>query len=148
MGRSYDRRRGVNPQLFLKLFNMRMRPVRGRPDAANLSEQQGELVRFDAHTREFVPFLGGISATWVSFSNSGHSVAYIAYPDRTLWRADADGSDKAQLTFSPLEVEGLAWSPDDKSLALRVNTPGKPWLIYLMPSKGGDMQVLVPGERE
>lgn len=112
------------------------------------NERQGELVRFDSRVKEFVPFLGGISATWVVFANSGKHVVYIAYPDKTVWRANADGSGKKQLTFSPMQVDGLDWSPDEKWLALRARNPDKPWLIYLIPSEGGEPQSLMPSEKE
>ncbi len=112
------------------------------------NQKQGELVRFDSRLRAFVPFLGGISATWASFSLSGRTVAYIKYPDLTVWKANADGSKETQLTFAPIEVDGLAWSPDEKFLALRARTPGKPWLIYLLSSRGGEMQSLIRSEKE
>jgi len=82
--------------------------VNGQQIFAIGNQQQGELVRFDFRIREFVPFLDGISATWVTFANSGRSVAYIEYPDLTVWKANTDGSNKAQLTFSPVEVDGLS----------------------------------------
>ncbi|HKV92440.1 MAG TPA: hypothetical protein VJW20_07835 [Candidatus Angelobacter sp.] len=114
--------------------------------------KQGELVRLDSRVKQFVPFLGGISATWVVFSNSGKYVVYIAYPDNTVWKANADGSEKKQLTFSPLQVDGLDWSPDDKWLALRARTPDNPWLIYLVPVERGGPQAqprpLMPGKKE
>lgn len=111
-------------------------------------EKRGELVRYDSKLREFVPFLGGISATWVSFSKSEHSVAYINYPDQTLWRASAGGGEKTQITFAPLQVDGFSWSPDEQWFALRARTPGKPWMICLVPSQGGDVQLIMPGETE
>jgi Tol biopolymer transport system component/DNA-binding winged helix-turn-helix (wHTH) protein len=114
------------------------------------NQRQGELVRFDSRVKEFVPFLGGISATWVVFSNSGKYVVYVAYPDKTVWRANADGSEKKQLTFSPLQADGLDWSPDDKWLALRARTPDTPWLIYLVPAERGESQPqpLIPSKKE
>ena len=112
------------------------------------TQKRGELVRYDSKVREFVPFLGGISATWVSFSKSGRSVAYIDYPDLTVWRANSDGSQKTQITFSPLQVDGFSWSPNEKWLALRARTQGKPWMIYLVPSNGGDIQLMMPTETE
>jgi Tol biopolymer transport system component len=112
------------------------------------NQRQGELVRFDSRVKEFVPFLGGVSGTWVVFSNSGKHVVYIAYPDKTVWRANADGSEKKQITFSPLQVDGLDWSPDEKWLALRAHNQGKPWLIYLIPSEGGEPQPLLPDTKE
>ncbi|HEY6970666.1 MAG TPA: hypothetical protein VJA94_15765 [Candidatus Angelobacter sp.] len=112
------------------------------------NQPRGELVRFDSRVREFVPFLGGISATWVSFSRFRRSLAYIDYPEMTIWRAEVDGSRKYQITFSPLQVEGFSWSPDEKWLALRARTPGKPWMIYLVPPQGGEPKLLIPGEAE
>ena len=38
---------------------------------------RGELVRFDVHSQQFQPFLAGISAEFVSFSNDGQAVAYV-----------------------------------------------------------------------
>jgi len=109
---------------------------------------QGELVRFDSSVHDFVKFLGGISATWVTFAKSGQSVAYIGYPDLTIWRAKADGSEKKQITFAPLQAEALSWSPNEKWLATRARTPGNPWKIYLIPSQGGEPQPLTPSEKE
>jgi Tol biopolymer transport system component len=111
-------------------------------------QKRGELVRYDSRLREFVPFLGGISATWATFSRSGRSVAYIDYPDLTVWRANADGTNKTQVTFSPLQADGISWSPDEKWLALRARTPGKDYRIYLVPAAGGKAQMLLPGEAE
>ena len=111
-------------------------------------EMHGELVRYDSKLKVLVPFLGGISATWISFSRSGRFVAYISYPDSTIWRANRDGSEKTQLTFAPFEANGLEWSPDDQWLAFRGKTGDSPWKIYLMPSSGGKPEALIPGETE
>jgi Tol biopolymer transport system component/DNA-binding winged helix-turn-helix (wHTH) protein len=110
--------------------------------------RRGELVRFDARLKEFVPFLRGIPATWVCFSKSGRSLAYVDYRDKTVWRANADGSQKNQITFPPLEADGLAWSPDEKTLAFRGATPGKRPIIYTLPSSGGDARAAIPGTKE
>ena len=101
-------------------------------------EMHGELVRYDSNLRVLVPYLGGISATWVTFARSRRSVAYISYPDSTIWRANPDGSGKLQITFAPFEANGLAWSPDDKWLTFRGKTDSSPWKIYLMPSSKGE----------
>src|SRR5262249_4948579 len=103
-------------------------------------ETRGELERYDLKLKEFVPFLGGIAATWVSFSSSRRSVAYVTYPDRTVWRANSDGKEKVQITSPPFEADGLSWSPDDKWLSLRGRNPGQPWMIYRVSSSGGDLQ--------
>jgi Tol biopolymer transport system component len=111
-------------------------------------QKRGELVRYDSRLHEFVPYLGGLSATWVTFSGSGRSVAYIDYPELTVWRANADGSSKTQLTFAPLQADGISWSPDEKWLAVRARTPGKDYKIYLVPSTGGEAQMLMMGKAE
>jgi Tol biopolymer transport system component len=122
------------------------------PDGKQLfalgSAPRGQLERFDSRFNEFVPYLGSLSGTWVSFSRSGKSIAYIAYPDLTVWRANADGSNKTPITLPSLQADGLSWSPDEKQLALRARKPGRPWRIFLLPSDGGEPQPLEPGEAE
>src|SRR5262249_15347224 len=64
-------------------------------------------------------------------------VAYIAFPEGTLWRSKTDGSERAQLTFRPLEVNMPRWSPDAKQIAFSARIPGKFWGIYTVPTAGG-----------
>jgi hypothetical protein len=71
------------------------------------SKERGELVRYDMNSHQFVPLLSGISATDATYSINGEWVAYTAYPEHTLWRSRSDGSERAQLTYPPLEV----WEP-------------------------------------
>jgi hypothetical protein len=46
----------------------------------------------------------GLSAGPVDFSPDRKWMAYISYPDGTLWRSRLDGSDKVQLTLPPLRT--------------------------------------------
>ena len=46
--------------------------------------------------------LRGISAEFVSFSRDGQWVAYVSYPEGTLWRSKLDGSSRLQLTYPPM----------------------------------------------
>ena len=73
---------------------------------------RGELSRFDAKSKQFQPFLGGISAQGVRFSKDGQSVAYVSYPEGILWKANRDGSNPMQLTDPPINVFQPRWSPD------------------------------------
>ena len=57
---------------------------------------------YDTKSRQFSPFLGGISAEYVSFSRDGQWVAYVSYPEGTLWRSKLDGSSRQQLTYPPM----------------------------------------------
>jgi Tol biopolymer transport system component len=78
---------------------------------------RGELVRYDAKSKQFLPALPGVEAFNPTFSADGQWVAYTVYPDHTLWRSRSDGSDSLQLTFPPAEIYYPAISPDGKQVA-------------------------------
>ena len=63
---------------------------------------RGEMVRYDAPTRELKPWLGGISAEQLSYSPDGKSIVYVSYPEGILWRANRDGTNLIQLTAPPI----------------------------------------------
>ncbi len=85
-------------------------------------QRRGQLVRYEPASAQFVPFMNGISAEQLAFSRDGQWVAYVSYPEGTLWRSRADGTGKIQLTFSPSHsqhssyVLGPSWSPDGRSI--------------------------------
>jgi serine/threonine protein kinase len=81
------------------------------------SRRRGELVRYDAKSQKFVPYLSGLSAIDPVFSDDGKWIAYVSYPDHALWRSRLDGSERLQLTYSPMEVMYPAISPDGKKVA-------------------------------
>ncbi|HEV2234236.1 MAG TPA: winged helix-turn-helix domain-containing protein [Terriglobia bacterium] len=108
-------------------------------------QHRPELARYDARLKEFVPYLRGIPAYWANLSPDGQSIAYLSLPQHALWRARPDGDAPIQLTFPPLEVDGFAWSPDGKQIAMRAREPGQPWRIYLIPSQGGAPRMLTSG---
>ena len=100
-------------------------------------KRRGELVRYEPKSHQFVPYLGGISAVDAVFSKDGNWVAYVTFPEGELWRSRIDGSQKLQLTFSPMEVHAPRWSPDGNQIAFMGRDPGKVWRIYLALSQGG-----------
>jgi Tol biopolymer transport system component len=111
---------------------------------------RGELTRYDVRSREFVPFLEGISAEYVSFSSDGQWAAYVSYPEGTLWRCRVDGSERLQLTSPPLHAVLPRWSPDGKTLvffefAVSSTQPGR---IYEVPSAGGSVTELMPNDQQ
>ena len=110
-------------------------------------KQAGELVRFDDAARQFVPYLGGVSAQGVDFSRDGRFVAYVTFPEGTLWRSRADGSDRVQLTFPPRVASLPRWSPDGARIAFSAMSPGKPWKIHVVSSDGGVAEPLAGGDR-
>jgi len=86
---------------------------------------RGELTRYDMKHAQFLPFLSGISAESVSFSKDGEWVAYSSYPDATLWRSKLDGSERIQLSYSPLRAGSNA-------------------KLYIVSADGGSPRELIP----
>ena len=107
-------------------------------------QPRGELMRYDMKTGQFVPYLSGISADGVSFSSDGKWVAYVAFPEGTLWRMRADGSERLQLTFSPLLAFLPYWSPDGQRIAFMATEPGKSWQVYVVAAVGGIPRMISP----
>ena len=98
---------------------------------------RGELSRFDSKTRQFQPFLGGISAQGISYSKDGKSIAYVSYPEGILWKANSDGSNPVQLTDPPLQALLPRWSPDGKQISFAGDYPGPNGAFYLVSADGG-----------
>jgi Tol biopolymer transport system component len=107
-------------------------------------QPRGELVRYDAATKQFVPFLGGISASDVAFSRDGKWAAYVAVPDGTLWRSRVDGSERLQLSSPPADAALPVWSPDGNQIAYISGQAGKPFKIFLVSAQGGTPEELLP----
>jgi Tol biopolymer transport system component/DNA-binding winged helix-turn-helix (wHTH) protein len=104
---------------------------------------RGELSRFDSKTKQFQPFLGGISAQGVSYSKDGKSIAYVSYPEGILWKANSDGSNPVQLTDPPLQVFMPRWSPDGKQISFAGDYPGPNGAFYIVSSDGGSPRKLL-----
>jgi Tol biopolymer transport system component len=105
-----------------------------------------ELVRYDSQSGHFVPYLSGMSANQLGFGKNGEWIAYLGYPEPTLWRSRADGSQRVQLTFPPMRAFLPHWSPDGKRIAFMGTFPGKPFKIYLISPEGGSPAQAMPGE--
>src|SRR5579862_7593237 len=107
---------------------------------------RGELVRKDPQSDHLVPYLSGISAEHVSFSSDGQWVTYVSFPQGTLWRSKADGSERLQLSYPPLYASLPRWSPDGKRIAFFSVTSGKAPRIYVVAADGGTPQELLPND--
>jgi len=110
------------------------------------SQARGELARFDARSGQFVAYLSGLSAEGVAFSKDAAWVAYVAFPERTLWRSRVDGSERLQLTFPPLLAAMPRWSPDGKRIAFFAATASSTARNYAIPAAGGQATRLAPGD--
>jgi DNA-binding winged helix-turn-helix (wHTH) protein/Tol biopolymer transport system component len=106
---------------------------------------RGQLVRYDLKSQQFVEYLSGISAVDLDFSRDGQWVTYLAYPEGTLWRSKADGTERLQLTFAPLVALSPRWSADGRRIAYQLQAPTKLWKIHFISRNGGTSQEAMPG---
>jgi Tol biopolymer transport system component/DNA-binding winged helix-turn-helix (wHTH) protein len=104
-------------------------------------KRRGELLRYDLTTRSLAPFSPGLTAASPSaglsdltFSSDGQWMAYVTYPDHILWRSRSDGSERQQLTFSPVQVQDPCISPDGKWVVYRES---QGYGIYIIGRDGG-----------
>jgi Tol biopolymer transport system component len=106
-------------------------------------QPQAELNRYDAASRQFLPFLGGLSAENVSFSRDGQWVAYATYPEGELWRSKVDGSQKRELV-SGVGALLVDWSPDGKQISFVVRQPSV--ALQIISADGGTAESLPMGD--
>ena len=111
---------------------------------------RGELTSFDLKTGKPLLFLGGISADWVDASRDGKQVVYVSYPQGDLWKSNANGTNRVQLTFAPVKPVLPRWSPDGQTV-LFFDFPGgpnKPGKMYVIPAPGGTPRELIPDDKQ
>ena len=109
----------------------------GRRIFAVGDQNKGRLARYDTVSKQFVPYLSGLSAEGVAVSHDGRWVAYTAFPEGTLWRSRLDGSERVQLSFLPAVAALPRWSPDDTQIAFYGWKGSEKFRIYLVPATGG-----------
>jgi serine/threonine protein kinase/Tol biopolymer transport system component len=107
---------------------------------------RGKLMRYESESGQLTPYLGGISAEYVDFSKDGQWVAYVSYPEGTLWRSKLDGSDRLQLTYPPMYVMLPRWSPDGSQIVFFEfgRSTGQPARMYQVSAGGGSVRQIVP----
>jgi Tol biopolymer transport system component/DNA-binding winged helix-turn-helix (wHTH) protein len=105
-------------------------------------QPRAELVRYDSRARQFLPFLAGLSAGDVESSRDGQNLIYIRYPEDTLWRAKADGSEPTQLTGPSLRATLPHWSPNGRQIVFSGSRPGHAWSLFVISALGGPAEQL------
>jgi hypothetical protein len=103
-----------------------------------------ELVQYDQRSRQFIPFLSGISADDLEFSRDGKWVVYVSEPDKTLWRSRIDGTDRLQLTSPPVLPIVPRWSPDGARIVYTDAQHGRSWRNLLVSAQGGPATEMYP----
>ena len=117
------------------------------PDGRKLyiigQQLRGELNRYDARLKQFVPYLNGVSAEFVDFSRDGKWMAYVSFPDHLLWRCNVQGDHCLQLTGPAMQPTAPRWSPDSTRIAFFDASPGKPFKLFIVPANGGSPLAVV-----
>ena len=101
------------------------------------TKQRGELVRYDMKLHEFMPFITGISVTDPTFSRDGKWVAYLSYPEHSVWRSRSDGTERMQLTFPAMDARFPAISPDGTRVAFHTAHKNE---LFVIDMQGGQPQ--------
>jgi Tol biopolymer transport system component/DNA-binding winged helix-turn-helix (wHTH) protein len=107
-------------------------------------EPRVELFRYDLQARRFDSYLPGLSVGPVDFSPDRKWIAYVSYPDMTLWRSRVNGSEKTQLTVAPVRAYEPRWSPDSSKIVFLDVQFNSPWKVRLLSSSGGSAELLMP----
>ena len=110
------------------------------------TQSRADLVRYDSHSNQFLPYLSGTSAFSADVSRDGQWIAYVSYPDLALWRCKLDGTERLQLTSPPMQVVTPQWSPDGTQIVFTDVEPGKTWKIYVISAVGGTAEELLHGD--
>jgi len=106
---------------------------------------RAQLVRYDSASRQFVPYLGGMSASDLAFSPDGQWITYVGVPDGNLWRCRADGSERLQLTSGDVQAMLPVWVPDGSRILFQIFELGKPTRMLTISPQGGATEELLPG---
>ncbi|MCW5979977.1 MAG: winged helix-turn-helix domain-containing protein [Bryobacteraceae bacterium] len=108
--------------------------------------RRGELLRWDFRAGRFVAYRPGLSAEQLHFTPDGAWLTYATFPENNLWRSRADGSNRLQLTFHPMQVYLPRFSPDASQIAFMGRLPRGRWRAYVISADGGTPRQLVDGE--
>ena len=111
----------------------------------HVMQRRAQLVRYDSMSKQFVPFLPGISATDLAYSPDGQWIAYVTIPEGSLWRSRVDGSERLQLTYPPTRAVIPVWSPDGTRILYQSFVAGEDWKAQSVPFLGGPSEDAIPG---
>ncbi len=96
---------------------------------------QAAIMAYDPREKHWAPYLGGLSASEIAVSPDKKWIAYVSFPQATLWRERVDGSDRLQLANQFASMP--AWSPDSTQIAFSDFQE-----IYKVSNDGGPVEKL------
>lgn len=111
------------------------------------SVAEPQLTSLEKTTGEWRPFWHGAPVYEMDFSRDRRWVAFIQFPDHTLWKARTDGSERVQLTQADLEAHEPHWSPDGKRVAFMSRAKDKEWRVRIVSANGGPPEVAAPSPK-
>ena len=100
------------------------------------------LQRYDHKSAQFVPVRPALSAECCAYSNDGQWMAYVTFPEQSLWRSKPDGSQRQQLTWPPMTALNPHWSPDGSEIAFSAFLPGQTLKTFIIAAEGGKARQL------
>jgi serine/threonine protein kinase/Tol biopolymer transport system component len=103
---------------------------------------RGELTRYDPGTNRWLQYLDGPSAEFVDFSRDGKWMAWVSFPDGSLWRSRIDGSDRLRLTTPPVMTSSPNWSPDGSRILFQSGRAGTFDSVDIVAARGGPAEPL------
>ncbi len=119
-------------------------PPDGKEILAIHSVSEPQLTSLDPATKQWRPFWHGAPIYEMDFTHDARWVAFIQYPDHTLWKARADGSERVQLTHAELEAHEPHWSPDGSRIAFMSHKLGGEWRAAIISAGGGAAEEAAP----
>jgi Tol biopolymer transport system component/DNA-binding winged helix-turn-helix (wHTH) protein len=103
-----------------------------------------ELEKLDPRTMRNSMLPLDTLAQEASVSPDGQMVVYSNRPDGSLWRSNADGSQRLRLTSAPLGGLSPRWSPKGEQILFTGVRNDQPRQIYLLSSDGGALRPVLP----
>ncbi len=112
----------------------------------NGAQDRREFLHYNLQSGQINSELSGISGTELEYSADGKWITYISFPDRSVWRSAADGTEALELTPHSMGASTPHWSPDGKRIAFFGGPPNTPSRIYVVPFASGAVQQVTHGE--
>jgi len=106
--------------------------------------ERSELDRYDRRAKVWRPLWNGISAYELDYSRDRAWVVYVRFPDHTLWKSKADGTERVQLMRPTVLVHQPHWSPDGTRIAFMGQKKSGEWRVFLFPADGGPLEEALP----